>query len=183
MYAVIETGGKQYKVQKGDTVQVELLPEDFGEKKTFSDILLVGEGAQVQVGTPYVKGASVLVEVVAVEKGEKLYPFHKKRRQQFKRKIGHRQIYSRLLITAVNGDKKETLSAQEREQIMKRVGFALRDARVEKEPVEKVKRSSKTVRAKEKSPKAAVKKRAPKKKTGKTAKKKTRKTPRNKTAK
>lgn len=139
MYAVIQTGGKQYRVRKGDTVQVELLPLDLAAKIDFKDILLVGEGAEVKVGQPVVASASVSAEVVAIEKGPKIIPYHKKRRKQFDRKIGHRQPYTRLLITMIDNGSgaKETLSAEERKQIMGRVGFAQADAYAEAPVAEK----------------------------------------------
>ena len=90
MYAVIQTGGKQYKVAKGDTVQVELLPLELGSKTNFTEILLVGGGDAVAVGQPFVASASVAAEVVAIEKGPKVIVYHKKRRKQSDKKTGHR---------------------------------------------------------------------------------------------
>ncbi len=129
MYAVIQTGGKQYKVKKGDTVQVELLSLDMGATTDFKEILLVGSGATVQVGQPFVSAASVSAEVVAIEKGPKVIVYHKKRRKQSDKKTGHRQPYTRLLITAVQGGgEKDVLSAEEKAKILANTGFAKADA-------------------------------------------------------
>lgn len=120
MYAVIQTCGRQYKVKKGDTLRVELLPEAIGETKSFTEVLLVGEGAGVKIGQPFVADAVVKAEIVGIEKGPKIEILHRKRRKQFKRHVGHRQPYSRVLITEVSGD---ALTKAEREAILKRVGF------------------------------------------------------------
>jgi large subunit ribosomal protein L21 len=129
MYAVIQTGGKQYKVKKGDTVQVELLSLEMGATTDFKEILLVGSGATVQVGQPFVSAASVSAEVVAIEKGPKVIVYHKKRRKQSDKKTGHRQPYTRLLITAVQGGgEKDVLSAEEKAKVLANTGFAKADA-------------------------------------------------------
>lgn len=130
MYAVIQTGGKQYRVKKGDTVQVELLPLDMGKTTDFGEVLLVGAGAGVLVGQPFVSAASVTAEVVAIEKGPKIIVYHKKRRKQSDKKNGHRQPYTRLLITAINNGsgEKDLLSDDEKKQVMSNTGFAKVDA-------------------------------------------------------
>jgi len=129
MYAVIQTGGKQYKVKKGDTLQVELLPLEMGATTEFKEILLVGGGDSVQIGTPLVSAASVNAEVVAIEKGPKVIVYHKKRRKQSDKKTGHRQPYTRLLITGISGGgQKDTLSAEEKKQVLSNTGFAKADA-------------------------------------------------------
>ncbi len=130
MYAVFHTGGKQYRVKKGDTLQVELLPAELGAQTNFSEVLLVGTGATVQVGTPFVASAAVLAEVVAIEKGPKIIVYHKKRRKQSDKKNGHRQPYTRLLITSIDNGagEKDLLSADEKTQILGRTGFAQVDA-------------------------------------------------------
>ncbi len=131
MYAVIHTGGKQYKVKKGDAVQVELLALELGATTTFSEVLFVGGNAgEAQIGQPYVASASVAAEVVAIEKGPKIIVYHKKRRKQSDKKTGHRQPHTRLLITGIdNGSgEKDLLSAEERKAVLGRVGFAQEDA-------------------------------------------------------
>jgi large subunit ribosomal protein L21 len=131
MYAVIQTGGKQYKVKKGDAVQVEILPLELGATTTFSEILLVGGASgEAKVGQPFVASASVAAEVVAIEKGPKIIVYHKKRRKQSDKKNGHRQPYTRLLVTGIdNGSgEKDLLSADEKKTVLGRVGFAAVDA-------------------------------------------------------
>jgi large subunit ribosomal protein L21 len=166
MYAVIQTGGKQYRVKKGDTVQVELLSLDMGATTDFKEILLVGSGATVQVGQPYVSAASVSAEVVAIEKGPKVIVYHKKRRKQSDKKTGHRQPYTRLLITAIQGaGEKDVLSAEEKAKVLANTGFAKADAwAVEEEDFEMEKAPKKAAvkkaPAKKAAPKKAVKKKA-----------------------
>jgi large subunit ribosomal protein L21 len=130
MYAVFQSGGKQYRVKKGDTVQVELLLEEMGGKPHFKEILLVGSGAEVKVGQPFVTSAAVQTEVVAIEKGPKIIVYHKKRRKQSDKKNGHRQPYTRLLITEIDdgSGRKEILSAEERKQALSNSGFKQGDA-------------------------------------------------------
>lgn len=101
MYAVIKTGGKQYKVEKGTTVRVEKLEGDPGTKLSFDEVLLVADGDKVQVGAPVVSGAKVAAEIVAQEKGEKLIVFKFRRRKAYRRKNGHRQQYTAIKVTDI----------------------------------------------------------------------------------
>ncbi len=101
MYAVIETGGKQYRVSEGDVVRVESLPISVGDEVSISAVHLVADGKKVQVGTPTVKGASVTGTVVEEGRGRKVIAFKKKRRKGYKRKIGHRQNYTALRIDKI----------------------------------------------------------------------------------
>jgi large subunit ribosomal protein L21 len=105
MYAVIETGGKQYRVNEGDVIKVEKLPEDVGAKVSFDRILLVGEGEDVKVGTPVVSGAKVTGEVVEQDRGKKIIVFKMKRRKNYRRKQGHRQDYTGVLISKIQKGK------------------------------------------------------------------------------
>ena len=98
MYAVIETGGKQYRVNQGDIIKVEKLTADVGEKVDFDRILLVGEGADVKVGSPIVDGASVSGTVVEHDRHRKIIVFKMKRRKNYRRKQGHRQDYTGVLV-------------------------------------------------------------------------------------
>lgn len=100
MYAVIETGGKQYRVQPGERLLVEKLPAEAGAQVTFQPLLLA-DGANVRVGTPVVSGAQVTAEVVGEEKGEKLTIFKYRRRKGYRRKTGHRQVYTSLKIVDI----------------------------------------------------------------------------------
>ena len=102
MYAVIETGGKQYRVQKGDLVRVEKLAVTSGDKITFP-VLLVADGANVKVGQPTVAAAEVVATVQGNEKGKKLIVFKYRRRKGYRRKNGHRQEYTAVRIDEING--------------------------------------------------------------------------------
>jgi large subunit ribosomal protein L21 len=101
MYAVIRTGGKQYRVAENDIITVERLPGEAGDTLTLDEVLAVGDGAKVQFGTPTVKGASVAAEVVEQTRGRKIIIFKKKRRQNYRRTKGHRQDLTRLRITGI----------------------------------------------------------------------------------
>jgi large subunit ribosomal protein L21 len=91
MYAVLETGSKQYRVAAGDTLQIERVPAEAGQTVTFDRILLVSKDGQVKVGTPTVASASVLADVVEHVRGPKVVAFKMKRRKGYHKKIGHRQ--------------------------------------------------------------------------------------------
>ncbi len=98
MYAVVESGGKQYKVQPGATVEIERLPAEVGSTVELDRVLLVGDDAALEVGRPTVAGARVLAEVVEQGKGDKIIVFRYKRKVRYRRKTGHRQRLTRLLI-------------------------------------------------------------------------------------
>ena len=102
MYAVIQTGGKQYKVQPGDTVLVEKLAGEAGDTITFNEVLLVADDEQVAVGRPHVDGATVTGEIIEQGLGEKLIVYKFKRRKNYRRKNGHRQPYTAIKISDVN---------------------------------------------------------------------------------
>ncbi|MBN2190312.1 MAG: 50S ribosomal protein L21 [Candidatus Aureabacteria bacterium] len=91
MYAVIETGSKQYKVEKDDIIDIELTGKKPGEKIDFERVLLIADKNDVKIGTPLVKDAKVAGEVLAEKKGRKLIAFFYRRRKDSKRKVGHRQ--------------------------------------------------------------------------------------------
>ncbi len=107
MYAVIEQGGKQYKVAQGDCLNIELTdmaPE--AKRIEMANVLMVSDGENIKVGTPYIKGAKVIATFKstaeeAVVKGEKLYPMHFRRRKNSKRRIGHRQKYLQVVIDEI----------------------------------------------------------------------------------
>lgn len=102
MFAIIKTGGRQYRVAKGDQIIVEKLEGDSKGKVAFSDVLMIGDGDKVTVGAPLVSGAKVSGEIVETRKGEKTLVFKKKRRNTYRRKRGHRQVESVVKITAVS---------------------------------------------------------------------------------
>jgi large subunit ribosomal protein L21 len=100
MYAVIKTGGKQYRVAEGQTLRVEKLPGGAGDKVTFSEVLLVG-GDAPKVGRPLVAGAAVAAEITGQDRGKKIVVFKFRRRKNYRRKNGHRQPYTELKITGI----------------------------------------------------------------------------------
>lgn len=103
MYAILETGGKQYKVRPGDTLRVEKLQAAPGETVTLDRVLLLSDGEQVEVGTPVVTGAKVLAEVVDQGRGPKLIVFKYKAKVRYRRKTGHRQSLTTLRVTEIQG--------------------------------------------------------------------------------
>ncbi|MEM9027484.1 MAG: 50S ribosomal protein L21 [Pseudomonadota bacterium] len=102
MYAVIKTGGKQYRVAKDDVLEVERLPGDAGSDIELTDVLMVGEGESVKVGTPTISGAKVVAELVEQSRGPKLIAFKKRRRKSSKRTRGHRQHLSKIRIKDIH---------------------------------------------------------------------------------
>ena len=102
MFAVIKTGGKQYKVQKDDKLLVEKLEGNEGDKVTLDEVLMVADGKTSKIGEPMLKGAKVEATVVAQTRGPKITVFKKKRRQNYRRKKGHRQDLTMIQITNIN---------------------------------------------------------------------------------
>jgi large subunit ribosomal protein L21 len=100
MYAVIKTGGKQYRVAAGETIRVEKLPGAVGETVTFGEVLLLG-GESVRVGKPLVEGARVEAKILGQDRAKKLVVFKFRRRKNYRRKNGHRQPYTALQITGI----------------------------------------------------------------------------------
>jgi len=101
MFAVIRTGGKQYKVANGDVIKVEKLAGEAGASISFDEVLMVSDAGDTTVGTPLVAGAAVTAEVIAQDRGPKIIVFKKKRRQNYRRKNGHRQDLTVLRITGI----------------------------------------------------------------------------------
>ncbi len=101
MFAVIKTGGKQYKVAAGDVLEVELIPGEAGAVVEFDKVLAVSGDNGTQIGTPFLAGAKVKAEVVGLTRGEKLIVFKKRRRQNSRRKNGHRQSYTAIKIVEI----------------------------------------------------------------------------------
>lgn len=102
MYAVIQTGGKQYRVSQGDVLRVEKLAGDKGATLTFDQVLMLG-GETVRVGQPTVAGATVTAQIVTQDRAKKIIVFKLKRRKNYRRKKGHRQPFTELRITGING--------------------------------------------------------------------------------
>lgn len=101
MYAVIRTGGKQYTVREGQLLEVETVAGAAGDRVELSDVLLVGDGAQVTVGAPTVVGARVIAEVVEQAKRKKVTSFKYKSKTRYRKKIGHRQPVTRLAVREI----------------------------------------------------------------------------------
>jgi large subunit ribosomal protein L21 len=102
MYAVIKTGGKQYKVAAGEKIKIEQIAADVGQEVVIDQVLAVGHGVDLKVGSPLVAGASVKATVVAQGKHDKVRIFKMRRRKHYKKSQGHRQTYTELEISAVN---------------------------------------------------------------------------------
>ena len=103
MYAVIKTGGKQYRVKEGDTLKVEKITGDAGASVEFNDVLAIGDGDAMKIGTPTVKGAKVVAEVINQGRAKKVLVFKKKKRKGYTKKQGHRQAFTALKIKEIRG--------------------------------------------------------------------------------
>ena len=102
MFAVVKTGGKQYKVAQGDVFQVEKLDVEAGKSVDLSEVLMLCDNGKVTMGAPFVAGAKITAEVVSQSRTGKLIIFKKKRRQNYRRKNNHRQSYTVLKVTAIS---------------------------------------------------------------------------------
>ena len=101
MYAVISSGGKQYRVADGEQIKLEKLPAEVGQTVSFDDVLLLSDGEKVNVGAPYVNNASVKAEVVSHGRHKKIHIIKFKRRKHHMKRQGHRQYYTEVKITAI----------------------------------------------------------------------------------
>ena len=118
MYAIIETGGKQYRVQEGDTIIVEKIAAEVGDQVELDKVLLLSDDADVKVGSPYIEGAKVIAEVVETGKGKKIIVFKFKSKKDYRKKQGHRQPYTALKIESLTGKaSKKASKAQEVEEV------------------------------------------------------------------
>ena len=102
MYAIIETGGKQYKVSAGDTIFIEKLDVEADSEVVFDKVIAIGTDDSINVGAPYVKGATVTAKAIKNGKGKKIVVFTYKPKKNEKRKMGHRQPYTKVEIAAIN---------------------------------------------------------------------------------
>ena len=116
MYAVIETGGKQYRVQEGDTIMVEKMDVQAGDKVTFDKVLVLNDGKELKVGTPYLD-ASVSASVVENGKAKKVIIFKYKAKKDYRKKQGHRQPYTMVKIDSLGGEKAEAPKATATEEV------------------------------------------------------------------
>ncbi|MBQ9553155.1 MAG: 50S ribosomal protein L21 [Clostridia bacterium] len=102
MYAIIETGGKQYKVSAGDTIFIEKLNVEADDEVVFDKVIAIGSDDSINVGTPYVEGATVTAKAIKNGKGKKIVVFTYKPKKNEKRKMGHRQPYTKVEIASIN---------------------------------------------------------------------------------
>ena len=108
MYAVVTTGGRQYRVSPGDTIDVEKLTGAVGDTVALTSVQLVGQGAEVTIGTPAVAGVRVEAQITAQKRGKKIIIFKHRRRKGYRRKQGHRQSLTSLKITAIYSPKQSS---------------------------------------------------------------------------
>ena len=113
MYAIIETGGKQYRVENGDQIAVEKLGVEDGAKVVFDKVLVVGDGADIKVGAPYVDGVTVEGNAIETGKGKKVIIFKYKAKKDYRKKQGHRQPYTLVEITSIAGKAAPAAPAKE----------------------------------------------------------------------
>ncbi|MEZ5543386.1 MAG: 50S ribosomal protein L21 [Pseudomonadota bacterium] len=103
MYAVIKTGGKQYRVAQGETLRIETLAGNTGDAVEFDQVLMIGEGADVKIGTPYVSGGKVTATIKSHGRGKKVEIIKFRRRKHHMKRMGHRQNYTEVEITGITG--------------------------------------------------------------------------------
>ena len=101
MYAVVKTGGKQYKVSVGEKLKVEQIPAELDSQIELTEVLMIADGDNVQVGAPFVSGAKVVAKVVEHGRGEKIRIFKMRRRKHYQKRQGHRQNYTRIEIVSI----------------------------------------------------------------------------------
>ena len=116
MYAVIKTGGKQYKVSKDDIISVEKLSEDTGKKIKLNEVLIISDKGKPIVGDPLIKGASVEAEIMDHSRAAKITVFKKKRRHNYRRKKGHKQNITNLKILSINASQGKTKASDTEEK-------------------------------------------------------------------
>ena len=114
-YAIIKTGGRQYRVAEGDTVDVDLLAGEAGQKLTFDEVLMHADGEKITHGNPAVAGASVIGEIVEQRKDRKVVAFKYRRRKGYHRTVGHRRKLTRVKITGIKTGSKPKKAAAEKE--------------------------------------------------------------------
>jgi large subunit ribosomal protein L21 len=103
MYAVVKTGGKQYRVAAGEKLRIEQIPADVGSEVVLDQVLMLAEGDAVRVGTPLVSGATVTATVLAHGRGDKVRIFKLRRRKHYQKRQGHRQNYTEIQVSAILG--------------------------------------------------------------------------------
>ena len=103
MYAVIESGGKQHRVEPGEVLRLEKLDASEGETVNFDKVMMIGEGENIQIGTPFVDGGAVTAEVVGHGRGDKVTIIKMRRRKHYRRQAGHRQSFTEVKIKEISG--------------------------------------------------------------------------------
>ena len=103
MYAVIESGGKQHRVEPGEVLRLEKLDASEGETVNFDEVMMIGEGENIQIGTPFVDGVAVTAEVVSHGRGDKITIIKMRRRKHYRRQAGHRQYFTEVKIKEISG--------------------------------------------------------------------------------
>ena len=136
MYAIIETGGKQYRVENGDQIAVEKLGVEDGAKVVFDKVLVVGDGADIKVGAPYVDGVTVEGNAIETGKGKKVIIFKYKAKKDYRKKQGHRQPYTMVKIESLTGAAPKKAEAPKAEK-------AVVEEKAEAKPAKKVSASMK----------------------------------------
>jgi large subunit ribosomal protein L21 len=186
-YAIVESGGKQYKAVEGETIEVDRLPVEIGENIKFEQVLLLVDGDAITVGTPLVKDTPVWTTIVEHFRGEKVTIFNYRPKKRIRVKIGHRQNYTRLLVEQIGGStlvKKEVVKkvepVEEKPEAEPKAAKKAAKAEVEAEETKKPAKKAAEKPAPAKAPKAAPKKTTTKAAPAKTTK--TTKTPAKKSA-
>lgn len=165
MYAVIKTGGKQYRVQPDDVLEIERLPGEAGDMLEFSQVLMVANDSGIEIGTPVITGAMVAAELVEQTRGDKIKIFKKKRRKHYRRTMGHRQDLSQIRITEIlTGGAKPTKAAAARKKAP-----AKAKAEQAEQPAPAVSEAAAEAPAKKAPAKKAAAKKAPAKKAADTS--------------
>jgi large subunit ribosomal protein L21 len=173
MYAVIKTGGKQYRVKPDDVLEIERLPGEAGDLLEFTQVLMVVNEAGIEVGSPVVSGAIVAAELVEQTRGDKIKIFKKKRRKHYRRTMGHRQDLSQIRITEIlTGGAKPTKLAAAKKRAPEKADKAAKvekPAVTEREAAAEPKAPAKKAPAKKAPAKKAAAKKAPAKKAASKA--------------
>lgn len=156
MYAVFRSGGKQYRAEKGERLKLEKLDAAEGSEVSFDEVLLIGEGADVKVGTPLLDGGSVTAKVVQQGKSRKVSVVKFRRRQNYLRQGSHRQFFTEVEITGISGERKPAKAAAETRPAAAKPAAKKKAA----------KKAAKKTTTKKKTKKKAAKKKATKKTAG-----------------
>ena len=169
-YAIVESGGKQYKAAEGATIDVDLLPVEAGKKIDLKDVLLISDEDTILVGTPTVDGAKISATVVGQIKAPKITVFKYKSRQRYRVKQGHRQKYTRLTVDEIvfKGSKKAAPAKEEAKPEVKAEAAAEVKPKAKPKAAAKTKTKTKTASKTAAKPKTSTKKAAPKKSTKKS---------------